>query len=191
MLREVTAVLITLREKIMITIRNYNAEDSVAVGQLIADTYAEFNLAFASPDNRALMMGPFRHAHSADEAHQSAIANILQSPVLLVAETENKIVGVLRGRKERLASLFVHKEFHHHGIGRKLVRAFEAEMRAQNVSVIRVAATLYAFPFYSKLGYQKSTGIRKSWSFEGYGLPVQPMKKILKNDSSLASPDTG
>jgi hypothetical protein len=38
---------------------------------------------------------------------------------------------------------------------------------------------LFAVPFYSKLGYQKSTGVRISWSFDGYGLPVQPMKKKL------------
>ena len=168
----------------MISIRNFTQSDSKEIGRLIADTYSQFNLAFASPQQKTLMLGPFRHAHSADEVHQSAIAEILQSPVLLVAETdaelEDRIVGVLRGRPERLASLFVRKDYHRRGIGRKLVEQFETEMITHHLSVIRVAATLYAVPFYSHLGYKKSTGVRKSWSFNGYGLPVQPMKKVLK-----------
>ena len=161
-------------------IRNYSARDTIEVGQLIADTYREFNLSFASPKNQDLMLGPFRYAHSTDAHHKTAIADILKAPIILVAEKENLIVGVLRGREERLASLFVCKEFHNQGIGQKLVEAFENEMLAQSIFVIRVAATLYALPFYLKLGYRKSTGIRKSWSFEGYGLPIQPMKKRLR-----------
>jgi predicted N-acetyltransferase YhbS len=163
----------------MITIRNYTENDAKEVGRLIADTYDEFNLAFASPEDRALMLGPFRYAYSADETHRQAIAQILQSPLFFVADSEGEIAGILRGRKERLASLFVRKDFHQRGIARRLVETFEAEMCAQEVAVIRVAATLYAVPFYSKLGYQKSTGVRISWSFDGYGLPVQPMKKKL------------
>lgn len=163
----------------MITIRNYTEKDSEKVGWLIADTYAEFNLAFASPVDQALMLGPFRHAHSTDEQHRQAIAQVLESPVFLVAEVDGEITGVLRGRIERLASLFVAKQYHRQGIARSLVEAFEAEMRTQSVPVIRVAATLYAVPFYAKMEYKKSTGVRNSWSFDGYGLPVQPMVKHL------------
>jgi predicted N-acetyltransferase YhbS len=163
----------------MITIRNYTEVDSVETGQLIADTYREFNLSLASPEDQALMLGPFQYARSEKKAHQDAIVNILQSPVFLIAEQNGEIVGILRGRKERLASLFVRKDFHRQGIGRRLVERFEAEMRTQNVNVIRVSATLYAVPFYSRLGYKKSTGLRQSWSFDGYGLRVQPMKKTL------------
>ena len=60
----------------MITVRNYTETDVQDVGCLITDTYAEFNLAFTSSDNQSLMLGLFRHAHSSDEAHQSAIAGI-------------------------------------------------------------------------------------------------------------------
>ncbi len=163
----------------MTTIRNYQESDTREVGCLIADTYSEFNLSFATPEDRDLMLGPFRHAQSSDEAHQQAIVEILRSPIFLVAEREDQIAGVLRGRKERLASLFVRKDFHQQGIGRRLVESFETEMIEQGVSVIRVAATIYAVPFYAKLGYKKSTGLRTSWSFDGYGLPYQPMKKKL------------
>jgi GNAT superfamily N-acetyltransferase len=171
----------------MITIRDYTENDTEEVGRLIADTYAEFNLAFASLDDQALMLGPFRHAGSANETHRRAITQILQSPIFFLAENKNEIVGVLRGRKDRLASLFVRKDYHHQGIGRRLVAAFEAKMHAQSITVIRVAATLYAVPFYRKLGYQKSTGVRNSWSFDGYGLPVQPMKKKLTETLAVFS----
>ena len=164
----------------MVIIRHYQEDDSVKIGQLIADTYAEFNLSFASPENQELMLGPFRYAYSSNRSHQAAIFDILQSSIFLVAEADGQIVGVLRGRKERLASLFVRKDFHHQGIGRSLVHGFEAEMHTQGVAIVRVAATLYAVPFYKKLGYKKSTGVRKSWSFDGYGLPIQPMKKTLQ-----------
>jgi GNAT superfamily N-acetyltransferase len=164
----------------MIQIRNYDLDDALKVGRLIADTYAEFNLSFAAPEDQSLMLGPFRHAWSDESAHRESIAEILKSPIFLVAEVDGEIAGVLRGRRERLASLFVGKNYQRRSVGRKLVEAFETEMRALNVSVIRVAATLYAVPFYSKMGYKKSTGVRISWSFDGYGLPIQPMKKILK-----------
>ncbi|MBN1669124.1 MAG: GNAT family N-acetyltransferase [Anaerolineales bacterium] len=166
----------------MITIRNYTEKDAPEVGRLIADTYSEFNLAFASPQEHDLMLGPFRHAHSTDEAHRDAIRQILQSPLFFVAEQDGQIAGVLRGRRERLASLFVHKDHQRRGVARRLVAAFENEMFTEGVLVIRVAATLYAVPFYQKLGYQKSTGVRTSWSFDGYGLPVQPMRKVLRQD---------
>ena len=149
------------------------------MGQLIADTYTEFNLTFAAPDLLQKMLGPFRFASSEEPEHKQAIVKILRSPIMIVAESNGEIVGVLRGRKERLASLFVHKDYHNQGIGRELVRRFESAMIAQGVRVIRVAATLYAVPFYKKLGYKKSTGVRTTWSFDGYGLPVQPMKKEL------------
>jgi len=163
----------------MITIRNYTENDAEEIGRLIADTYTEFNLSFASPEDRNLMLGPFCHAHSSDESHRKGIVEILRSPMFYVAESNGKIAGILRGRKERLASLFVRKASHHQGIGHQLVAHFETESLSHGVSVIRVAATLYAIPFYLKLGYKKSSGLRNSWSFEGYGFPYQPMKKII------------
>jgi GNAT superfamily N-acetyltransferase len=96
-----------------------------------------------------------------------------------VAEVEGVIVAVLRGRRECLASLFVDKDFHRQGIGRQLVEHFERESVDSGFSVIRVAFTLYAIPFYTKMGYKKSTGIRAGWSFEWSGLLYQLMRKIL------------
>jgi GNAT superfamily N-acetyltransferase len=169
----------------VVLIRDYRVEDAQSIGRLIADTYGEFNLSFAPPEDRALLLGPFQHAYSPEKEHQEAIARVIRSEMVFVAEEEGEIVGVLRGRKERLASLFVRGDHHRQGIGRRLVARFGQECLRQGVTVIRVASTLYAVPFYLALGYKRSTGVRPGRSFEGRGLMVQPMKKRLENRSSI------
>ena len=163
----------------MITIRNYVEGDAQSVGILIANTYRAFNLSHLPADQVALFLGPFQHAGSPKKDHQDALADVIRSEMVYVAEDHGEIVGVLRGRKERLASLFVRADHHRLGIGRQLVEHFEGECAQKGVTVIRLAATLYAVPFYQAIGYKKSTGVRSGWSFEGRGLPIQPMKKIL------------
>ena len=163
----------------MITIRNYHEEDARLVGILIADTYQEFNLSFLPAEEISSFLGPFQNARSTDEAHRELIAQMIHSKMVFVAEENDELVGVLRGRKERLASLFVRKDYHRQGVGRMLVTRFEQESTRLGVKVIRFAATLYAVPFYAAMGYKRSTGVRTGWSFEGHGLPIQPMRKVL------------
>lgn len=163
----------------MITIREYREGDAVEVGRVIAHTYRDFNLGFASPEEQGLLLGPFQHAGSADPAHREAIARVIRSEMVYVAEDEGVIAGVLRGRVDRLASLFVRGDYHRRGIGRRLVERFEAECRRRGATVIRVAATEFAVPFYAAVGYKRSTGLRRGRSFDGRGLPVQPMRKVL------------
>ena len=163
----------------MITIRCYQESDAESVGRLIADTYGEFNLSFVPPEERGPFLGPFRYARSPEKAHRDAIIEVVRAPMIYVAEDDGEVVGVLRGRRERLASLFVRADWQRQGIGRRLVEHFEQESVRQGTTVVRVAATLYAIPFYLALGYRKSTGMRTGWSFEGRGLKVQPMRKVL------------
>jgi GNAT superfamily N-acetyltransferase len=168
----------------MLTIRPYRESDAAQVGRLIADTYSRFNLSFASGDELGKLLGPFRHAWSDEPAHGEAIAQVIRAPLVSVAEEDGEIVGVLRGRKERLASLFVRGDRHRQGIGRRLVEAFEQASIAEGVAAIRVAATLYAIPFYTALGYRRTSGVRNGWSFEGTGLRYQPMKKVLLQEAN-------
>ena len=162
----------------MATIRHFRASDSERVGRLIADTFSQFNLSFASPQERDRLLGPFRYARSADIEHRQAIARTISASVVLVAEEQGEIVGVLRGRRERLQSLFVRGDHHRRGIGRALVECFEQTCIAQGASHIRVAATPFAVPFYQRMGYKKTTGVRSGRSFGGR-LKWQPMKKVL------------
>ena len=170
----------------MYIIRDYVEEiDAQAVGVLIADTYRKFNLDFASPAEQEKLLGPFRHAGSDDPLHQDAITRVLRTELIFVAEDEGQIVGVLRcrpglpGKPGRLQSLFVRQDHHRQGIARRLVERCERELAQRGSRVIRLAATLYAIPFYQSAGYKKSTGIRNGWSFDGQGLRYQPMKKKI------------
>jgi len=166
----------------MITIRHYRESDAESVGRLIANTFSQFNLSYASPKDKDLLLGPFRYARSQEKSHQKAIARVIRASMVFVAQDDKEIIGVLRGRKDKLQSLFVRGDYHRQGIGRKLVECFEQECLGQKSTVIRVQATLYAVPFYLKMGYKKSTGVRSARIFEGAGFKYQPMKKIFQSN---------
>ena len=169
----------------MITTRTYRDDDAASVGRLIASTYSAFNLGFATPDQQASLLGPFRFAESTEPAHRAAIAKALGAPMVLVSEEAGVIVGVLRGgrldRRGRtvLQSLFVDADHQRRGVGRRLVTRFEQACQAQGVTVVKLSSTLHAVPFYQALSYKRSTGVRTGRSFQGSGLPYQPMKKTL------------
>lgn len=171
----------------MLAIRRYKKEDAKQVGILIADTFNTYNLSELTARQQEEMLGPFLHARSSDPVHQRAIAEAIHAPTVLVAEADGQIVGVLRGgrvdEKGRtvLQSLFVNGSCHRLGIGRKLVERFEKEYVRRGVKVFKLWATLYAVPFYQAMGYRKSTGVRFIHSFDGQGLPSQPMKKVVGN----------
>lgn len=163
----------------MALIRNYRASDASPVGLLVAETYSEFNLHELSAEGRERFLGPFRHARSSDKTHRDEIARVLGAEMLFVAEDAGEVVGVLRGRADRLQSLFVRGNHHRQGIGRQLVERFEAECVSCESHAVRLAATLHAVPFYLALGYRRTTGLRTLTSFDGRGLLYQPMKKTL------------
>jgi GNAT superfamily N-acetyltransferase len=161
-------------------IRSYAEKtDSQAVGVVIAETYRKFNLDFASPEEQGKLLGPFRFAGSTDPMHQEAITKVLKAEMIFVAEDADQVVGVLRCKPGRLQSLFVRGDHHHQGIGRRLVEQCEHWCSSHGSIYIRLASTLYAVPFYTTLGYKKSTGVRNGWSFDGEGLRYQPMKKKI------------
>ncbi len=164
----------------MITIREYRESDAVPVGILIANTYGAFNLSYASPEEKKAFLGPFQHARSTEKAHLEAIAKVIRAAMVFVAENDGVVVGVLRGKKEKLQSLFVSGAHHRQGIGRMLVERFEENCAGQGAQVIRLMSTPYAIPFYQAMGYKRTTGLRKMNSFEGRGFVYQPMKKVVK-----------
>jgi GNAT superfamily N-acetyltransferase len=161
-------------------IRDYEEKtDAQPVGRLIAETYRQFNLSFASPTEQEKLLGPFAFAWSEVPNRRAAIMRVLRTEMIFVAIDGDQIVGVLRCKPGRLQSLFVRGDYHRQGIGRKLVERCEQECAEKGSKAIHLASTLYAIPFYQALGYTKSTGIRNGWSFEGHGLKYQPMKKML------------
>jgi len=163
----------------MIVIRDYREADEEAVGRLIADTYGTFNLSFLTPEERAPFLGPFHDARSPKAHHKAEIARVIQAAMVFIAEDDGEIIGVLRGRPDKLQSLFVREDYHRQGVGRRLVKQFERACREQGAVAIKVQATVYAVPFYLAMGYKRTTGTRQMRSFEGRGLTYQPMKKTL------------
>ena len=163
----------------MVRVRNYAEEDAAKVGILIADTYGEYNLSFASPEQKKAFLGPFHFARSPEKSHQGGIAKVIKASMVFVAEKDGEIVGVLRGRRDKLQSLFVRGDVHRRGIGQKLVNRFEHECKTRGSRKVILMSTLYAIPFYQAMGYRKSTGVRTMHSFDGEGLYYQPMKKAL------------
>ena len=162
-------------------IRRYRRTDAVEAGRLIAETFRRFNLSYASPDEQEKLLGPFRHADSDDEDHREAIASVVRAPIVLVAEDRvtGRLNGILRGSPGRLHSLFVRESHHRRGIGRRLMETFEVESRKAGHDKITLQSTLYAVPFYQRLGYKRSTGVRSGPCFDGTGFRYQPMKKTL------------
>ena len=129
------------------TIRDYREDDALSVGRLIAATFGEFNLDYASPQERVLLLGPFQHAESQDPAHQAAIAEAIEADMVFVAEDAGEIVGVLRGRSDKLQSLFVRKDHHRQGVGRALVAHFERECRCRKLPPSKSKPRCSRFPF--------------------------------------------
>ena len=168
-----------------VKIRNYREADAVKVGRLIADTFREFNLAYASSEEQEKLLGPFRHANSDDEAHQAQITEVIRAPWVLVAGDGESIVGVLRGSPGRLHSLFIRKDYHGRGIGRRLMTAFERKVKKAGESKITLQSSLYAVPFYQSLGYKRTTRALCGPCFDGTVFPYQPMKKVLEPDPAV------
>lgn len=163
----------------MISIRDFNPGDTAEVSLLIKNTYSQFNLAYLPPAEQKAFLGPFFYAGSDHPEHLRKIENVIQSQFIFVAVEDQEIIGVLRGRMGRLGSLFVAGKHQNRGAGRLLIDHFEDQVLSHGGGIIRVASSIYAVGFYQRMGYKKSTGVRKSWSFDGYGFPIQPMRKVL------------
>ncbi len=97
-----------------------------------------------------------------------------KSSLFYVALIDKKIVGIIRGDLGKIINLYVSGSYHKRGIGRKLVNKFESVAKREGTKEIKIKASLYAVPFYEKMGYKKTTGVR---NFKG--IKVWPMKKRM------------
>ncbi len=98
------------------------------------------------------------------------------SPISYVAVIGDDVVGIIRGSCKKISNLYVDGKKQKMGVGRALVDKFEKEAKKQNSKEIKIKASLHATIFYQKLGYKKTTGMRRFM-----GLKVWPMKKKLIN----------
>jgi predicted GNAT family N-acyltransferase len=75
------------------------------------------------------------------------------------------------GRVGRMAVLDSHRK---HGVGRKLLEAFEAEARKRGLDGVVIYSQVYVLGFYEKAGYQVRGPL-----FEEGGLPHKELRKRL------------
>ncbi len=111
-------------------------------------------------------------------------ANLIKYSVSLVAsESEDRVIGFIigytSGRSGAVYTLDVHPIHRKKGVGSKLVRAMEEELRAQGARAIRLEAALEnpgAMELYRKAGYRERELVR---NYYGRGKDAVRMWKEL------------
>lgn len=153
-------------------IRKFKKEDVKEVSLLIMNTYKKFNkdefFNKDSFDDYVNRNNPKLHSE------EELFKGFSRTPIIYVAEDKGIILGAIRGTQKRIVNLFVLGKHHKKGIGRKLVEKFEQIAIKEGSKKIKIRSSLYAAPFYQKMGYKKTTGVR---NFRG--LKIIPMEKIL------------
>ncbi len=153
-------------------IRKYKKTDLKEAANLISRTFRKFN----SDEGTKKGVKDYIEFYTPKEKNLLKIKEqFSKTPIFLVAVEKNNLVGLIRGRQDRITNLFVGASYHRRKIGKKLIVAFERAVLKTNSKLVKAAASLYAVPFYQKMGYKKTTGIRHR-----YGLRIQPLQKRLK-----------
>jgi len=94
--------------------------------------------------------------------------------ICYVVEENSKIIGYIKGYKNRIWNFFILWNFHNKWIWKKLIKLLEIEVIKDWANEIKIKSSTYAVPFYQKMGYKKTTWIRNM-----HWLKIQPMKKIF------------
>ncbi len=155
----------------MIKIRKITKKDVATAGELVALTYCRFNYREGKKADIEKYTNHFRPAKNDLLVLEKYF---LKAPICYVLEDSQKIIGVIRGNKNRLTNLFVDGDYHGQGLGKKLIQKFESQAKILGSKQIKIRASLYALPFYLKMGYRKTTGLR---IFKG--LQHQPIIKKI------------
>ena len=154
----------------MLRIRKYQPSDARNAAALIYRTFAKFN---RTEGNKEAIQG-YLAQYNPKQNPKDIVARFSRTQIFYVAADRKMVVGLIRGRENRVINLFIDSQRHRHGIGSALMTKFENQRRRAGVKEIVLRSSLYAVPFYLTMGYKKTTGIRTF-----HGLMVQPMKKRL------------
>lgn len=157
-------------------IRKYRTEDAEKVAKIIRDTFRKFNSKEGSKKAIETYIGGYDPKKEGIEEIKKEFG---ENPIFFVAIINGKIVGMIRGTKKRIVNLYLLGKFHGMGIGKNLMQRFEKECKREKSKEIKVKSSLYAVPFYQRMGYKKVTGIKIGFKTIR-GLKYQPMAKKLK-----------
>lgn len=152
----------------MVKIRKYKKGDLIVCANLIRSTYADFCVVGSDKKASKVYMDMYDVERDCE-----VVEKIMKgSFIFFVAVEDDRILALVRGKSDRITGLFVDKKYHNRGIGKLLVKRFEKEAIKNGAKKIKIRSSLYGVPFYQKLGFKKTTGIRNL-----RGLVVQPMQK--------------
>ena len=154
----------------MIRIRKCRENDLHQTASLISETFLSFNFKDNPPDASKDYAAYYDPSINLEDIRK----RFEDTSLFFVAEKNRQIVGMIRAIENRIVNLFVHKNFHRQGIGKRLIHRYERECMKRGYQKIVLRSQIYAVPFYQACGYNKTTGIRNN-----YGLTIQPMKKQL------------
>jgi GNAT superfamily N-acetyltransferase len=154
----------------MVTIRKFRQSDAKACAQVIVETFSQFN----KNEGTKAAAQKYIEQYSPKLPQEVLLERFRATPIFFVAVENEKVIGLARGRPNKITNLFILGKHHGAGIGKKLMQRFEAEAKRQKSKFVKARASLYATPFYQGIGYRKTTGIRTF-----HGLRVQPMRKKL------------
>jgi len=148
-----------------------NRKNSPLIANLVYKTYQNFNKHEADKKSLSNYLSRFDNAtNSAD----SLAKRFKWSNINFGAFSGKKLIGIIRGKSNRIINLFVAGDFHNQGVGERLINLFERQAKKEKSKLIKIRSSLYAVGFYSKMGYKKTTGVRLC-----KGLREQPMKKEI------------
>lgn len=152
-------------------IRKYKVSDLKDAARIISSTFKKFN----SNEGTKKGVRDYIEFYTPTKKNIEHIdKQFSKTKIFYVAVEDNKVIGLIRGNPNRITNLFVDSHYHKKGIGKKLINLFEREAFKNKSKLIKAAASLYALPFYQKMGYKKTTGIRYR-----YELRIQPVQKRM------------
>ncbi len=152
-------------------IRNFMETDSKKVSELAMSTFQDYNgKDYFSKSGIQKVLDSWNY-HS----NKKFLDDMRRTDIYFLAvEPQGNIVGLIRGTKNEINSLFVKGDYHNKGIGRMLIKKFENEALKQGSHEIRIESSIFATLFYEKMDYEKISNLI---NYEG--LKVYSMRKIL------------
>jgi len=152
-------------------IRKYRDSDLKDVARLISKTFGRFN----SGEGSKKSVKNYIDTYTPLKKNLARIKeNFDKCSIFYVAVAGEKIIGIVRGREDKIVNLFVVGEYHKRGVARGLVVKFEKTAKGMGGKSIKINSSLYAIPFYEKMDYKKVGSISKL-----FGLNVQKMRRGL------------
>jgi len=153
--------------------RKFKKRDIRQIAEIKNSVFSKFNSSEYFRKDAIDWYLDFTNPKKSDEELLEAF-HISDKSIFYVAEENERIIGYIKGSKDRIGNLFVLGSSHKKGVGKKLIELLEKEAKKQNSKKIKIKSSIYAVPFYQKMGYKKTTGVRNL-----HNLKIQPMKKII------------